>query len=113
VKTVIVPSTSLGDYDPTFLVCRDVQHTWPDPDTWKWNVQRDEHERVVSYSRSMMCQRCHTIGRDVIDASTGQGKRTYRHPAGYSMPKGHGVSKRDVRLEQLRRIADTLDTPKV
>jgi len=95
----------LLDYDEEFLACRDVQHTWPPRKVWRWKQLTNETGRTVAYSRSMMCARCHTIARDVIDAYTGESRQTYHWPAGYSMPKGQGVTKRDVRVEQVRRVA--------
>lgn len=99
----------LLDYEEAFLVCRDVQHSWPPPNEWGWHRVVNDTGRTVGYSRTMMCTRCHTIARDVIDAKTGRGARQYRYPRGYSMPAGQGVTKRDVRLEQLRRVADTVE----
>jgi len=99
----------LLDYAPDFLACRDVQHTWPPRTDWSWRRVTSDSGRVTGYSRTMMCARCHTIARDVIDARTGQSRRSYTYPAGYSMPAGQGVTKREVRLEQLRRVVEELD----
>lgn len=99
----------LLDYDETFLSCRDVMHAWPPRSEWTWRRVVGDTGRTIGYARTMMCTRCHTIARDVIDAKTGKGQRSYRYPTGYSMPKGQGVTKRDVRLEQLRRVVEQLD----
>lgn len=96
----------LQTYDPTFLACRDVMHAWPTPNEWAWHRLTGDHGQPVGYSRTMMCGRCHAIARDVIDPRTGQSHRQYRYPAGYSMPPGQGVSRREVRVEQLRRVVD-------
>lgn len=96
----------LLEYDPEFLSCRDVMHTWPDRRVWRWKQVTDEQGRTVAYSRAMMCTRCSTIARDVINARNGASVRTYHWPEGYSMPKGQAVTKRDVRMEQLRRVSE-------
>lgn len=103
-----VRAAPLMTYDPTFLACRDVMHAWPTPDGWSWHRVVDDHATVHGYSRTMMCTRCHTIARDVIDARTGESHRQYRYPEGYSMPRGQAVSRREVRVEQLRRVVEHL-----
>jgi hypothetical protein len=98
--------------DDVVLSCRSDGHSFPygDPQLDVWHKQRNGHGLVVAVSRSLMCPRCHTIVRDVIDrGARGMRQRQYIYPAGYSMPKGQGVTRREARAEHMGRIFARFD----
>lgn len=85
---------SLRKYDPTFLVCRDIQHAF----------------EIIGYYRSsdgytrrrLRCLRCGTIGRDTLSVVGERHKgRSYQHPEGYLIEGG--LPRTTVRMEEMRR----------
>lgn len=114
-----VPHTAPTDPHPIeqladdVLSCRSDGHSFPygDPKLDVWRKNRDATTGlVVSVSRSLMCPRCHTIVRDVVDrGARGIRQRQYTYPTGYSMPKGKGVTRRESRSELMGRIFSRLD----
>lgn len=103
----------IENLDDVVLACRSDGHSFPygDPLLDRWKKNRDPQTgRVVSASRTLMCPRCHTIVRDVVDrGARGMRQRQYTYPEGYSMPKGCGVTRRESRAELMGRIFAILD----
>jgi hypothetical protein len=103
-----VASDMLETMRGEFLECREGQHSWPRNAGRSWRVIKNIRGRVVAYRRTMMCVVCGTIRRDIIDARNAEKSTYYRHPDGYKMPKGSNVTKRDYRLELIRRVRDSI-----
>lgn len=95
---------ALDHYKDAYLGCRSVGHRWPNPNRWTWAQVRGPRGRVLSYRRTMECERCHVKATDVIDAGNGDSTRSYRYPEGYLRPTGHGFDRGEVRLEQVHRV---------
>lgn len=99
-KTKIV-----GGYKEQFVACRSGQHRWPPYTSWNWRVTRGLRGRPLAYRLTIMCEICGTLATDTIDAHTGDKNRTYRHPEGYRIPREAEVSRSDLRLELVSRVA--------
>lgn len=95
----------LHDYNLRQVICRQGQHRWPSFDTWHWKVTLGLHRKPMEYRLTMMCENCGTIAVDKIDANTGEKTRTYRWPEGYRIPSEADISRTDLRLEMLSRLA--------
>lgn len=93
------------DYDLRFVVCRQGQHRWPPFSEWHWRVTNGLRGKPIEYRLSLICEVCHTIATDKIDAHTGEKSRSYRWPDGYRIPMEADVSRTDLRLEMLGRLA--------
>lgn len=93
------------DYDVRFVICRQGQHRWPPFDQWNWRVTLGLRRKPVEYRLNLVCETCGTMAIDVIDAHTGDKRRSYRWPDGYRIPSDADVSRTDLRLEMLNRLA--------
>ena len=92
------------DYKASFVFCRQGQHRWPPPSTWHWRVTLGLRRKPVEYRLDLVCETCGTVAKDVIDAHTGEKRRSYVWPEGYRIPSEADVSRTDLRLEMLHRI---------
>lgn len=95
----------LANYDERFLVCRE-QHDLPLGTRHDhYDEERDDGGRLIGWRRVLMCRRCGGIATDRLGLD-GRNKRVMRRPEGYSIPRDVGgyVTKRDVRLERVRRL---------
>jgi hypothetical protein len=95
----------VGGYKEAFVACRSGQHRWPPYNTWHWKVTRGLRGRPLYYRTTLVCEVCHMIASDTIDAHTGDRTRSYRQPEGYRIPREAEVSRSDLRLELINRIA--------
>jgi hypothetical protein len=98
-------SNIVHGYNTRFVFCRQGQHRWPDPSTWNWRVTLGLRRKPLEYRLNLVCETCGTMAIDKIDAHTGEKTRTYRWPDGYRIPSDADVSRVDLRLEMLHRIA--------
>lgn len=91
-------ASALGDYDATYLMCRDLRHPWKVIEYW--HTAGEVH-------RLLRCQR-KGCGTERTDKWTARGERlqsSYTYPDGYAAAKGEGgVSAEDVRKEVLSRV---------
>lgn len=99
-KTKIV-----SDYNERFVICRQGQHRWPPYSQWHWRVTMGLRRKPIEYRLDLTCETCGTVARDVIDANTGEKRRAYKWPEGYRIPSDADVSRTDLRLEMLHRLA--------
>lgn len=95
----------VGGYKVAFVACRSGQHRWPPYNTWHWKVTRGLRGKPLAYRTTLMCEICGMIAQDTIDAHNGDRSRSYRQPDGYRIPRNADVSRSDLRLELINRIA--------
>lgn len=95
----------IHDYKERFVICRQGQHRWPPYDTWNWRVTLGFRRKPLQYRLDLQCETCGTVAKDVIDAHTGEKTRTYTWPEGYRIPSDADVTRVDLRLEMLHRLA--------
>lgn len=92
-------------YKEQFVACRSGQHRWPPYNSLRWRVTRGLRGKPVAYRVTQMCEVCHMLAMDTIDAHTGDRLRSYRQPEGYRIPREADVSRSDLRLELINRFA--------
>lgn len=93
------------DYNERFVICRQGQHRWPPYSSWNWRVTLGLRRKPIEYRLNLVCETCGTMAIDVIDANNGDRRRSYRWPDGYRIPSDADVSRTDLRLEMLTRLA--------
>lgn len=93
------------EYNEAFVICRQGQHRWPPYSQWHWRVTLGLRRRPVEYRLTLVCETCGTKALDTIDAHTGEKTRRYNWPDGYRIPSDADVSRTDLRLEMLHRLA--------
>lgn len=98
-------SQIVGTYKENFVACRSGQHRWPPYNAWHWKVTRGLRGKPLAYRTTLMCDICGMIAQDTIDAHNGDRTRSYRQPEGYRIPRDADVSRSDLRLELINRIA--------
>jgi hypothetical protein len=96
---------TVSGYREQYVACRSGQHRWPAYGSWHWKVTRGLRGRPLAYRVTLMCEICGCIAQDTIDAHTGDRSRSYRHPEGYRIPAELEVSRSDLRLELVQRLA--------
>jgi len=95
----------VANYKADFVACRSGQHRWPHYSQWHWKVTRGLRGKPLAYRTTLVCEVCHMIATDTIDANNGDRQRAYRQPEGYRIPKDADVSRSDLRLELINRVA--------
>ena len=87
------------------LECRDIGHSW----VHEWTVLVTGASAQAE--RMLVCRRCTTYRRDLIDVKTGEGKgRSYAYGQGYQV-LGVNLQRPEVRREAIRRALAALDVP--
>lgn len=112
-------STILAEYPVQFVVCRQGQHRWPPFNQWHWRVTLGFRKKPLEYRVDLTCEICGKTAHDKIDANTGEKTRTYTDPPvpegtqGYRIPADADVSRSDLRLEMLHRLASQAEVEPV
>lgn len=108
-------SKILHDYPTKFIACRQGQHRWPPYTEWHWKVTVNLKRQPVEYRLDLECEVCGKQAHDVINAKTGEKSRHYTDPSvpkgeqGYHIPSDADVTRTDLRLELLHRMAATAE----
>lgn len=108
-------SKILHDYPTKFIACRQGQHRWPPYTEWHWKVTVNLKRQPVEYRLDLVCEVCGKQAHDVINAKTGDKVRHYTDPKtpqgeqGYRIPADADVTRTDLRLELLHRMASTAE----
>jgi hypothetical protein len=85
-------SLELGNYDETYLTCRNLGHVW--------RIQ-GWYRAVVEVKRRLFCDRCGMVRNDTWGLGGDRRSASYHQPEGYRLEHG-GASALDVRVEVLR-----------
>lgn len=92
-------SDFVRDLRAGFLVCRAHGHAWS-PSTV---AVTDSPTGAMEYHVELRCPRCKAERVQVLDRTGDVKRSSYRYPEGYLSPGG-GVDRREVRMEQVRRM---------